>query len=150
MAIAQRFKLQGLLGQQDELEVKSVNVDVINPYNPSTSPQKENITDFKQKSNCDTEEVAISTKNEAIKIPMTEEEKESLLEKVDQHLVRDEDGSWRCLLCGKSVNGRSSRQQLRNHVEGRHLEGISIPCNLCGKTFRSRNSLKNHLSIYHK
>ena len=30
------------------------------------------------------------------------------------------------------------------------IDGLSLECQLCGKTFRSRNSFKVHQSIYHK
>ena len=53
---------------------------------------------------------------------------------------------YRCKVCGKEeINGG-----MKNHIETNHLEGISIPCELCEKTFRSRNSLaKNTWCVYH-
>ena len=53
---------------------------------------------------------------------------------------------YKCTICGK----QGERTQLKNHIEANHLEGISVPCNLCEKTFRSRNSLSNHKTVYHK
>ena len=54
---------------------------------------------------------------------------------------------YRCKLCGKESEHKTN---IKNHIEANHLEGISIPCNLCEKTFRSRNSLANHNHVYHK
>ena len=42
-----------------------------------------------------------------------------------------------CKVCGKEGKGKD----IRDHIEAKHLEGLSIPCNLCEKTFRSRQSL---------
>ena len=39
-----------------------------------------------------------------------------------------------CQVCGKE----SKKCNIKDHIEANHLEGISIPCNFCEKTFRSR------------
>ena len=51
-----------------------------------------------------------------------------------------------CKICGKE--GR--RSQIKEHIEANHLEGISIPCNLCEKILRSRSGLKKHNSKHHQ
>ena len=45
-----------------------------------------------------------------------------------------------CKVCGKEGHGIA----IRDHIESNHLEGISIPCNICERTFRSRYSLRKH------
>ena len=45
-----------------------------------------------------------------------------------------------CQVCGKE--GR--RSQIKDHIEGNHMEEICIPCPLCEKTFRNRNNLRKH------
>ena len=45
-----------------------------------------------------------------------------------------------CQVCGKE--GHNSA--IRNHIESHHLEGVSLPCNLCKKVFRSRHNLRRH------
>ena len=45
-----------------------------------------------------------------------------------------------CKVCGKEGMGSA----IKDHIEANHLEGIVIPCNLCDKTFRSRNALRMH------
>ena len=37
-----------------------------------------------------------------------------------------------CQSCGKE----GTRPHIKNHIEANHLEGISIPCNICERTFR--------------
>ena len=45
-----------------------------------------------------------------------------------------------CKVCGKEGAGIA----IRDHIEVNHLEGISLPCNICGKDFRSRMLLRKH------
>ena len=52
---------------------------------------------------------------------------------------------YKCTLCGKEAE----KNNLRNHIEANHMEGISLPCNQCEKTFRSRGSLAQHKHCLH-
>ena len=52
---------------------------------------------------------------------------------------------YKCILCGKEAE----KNNLRNHIEANHMEGISLPCNQCEKTFRSRGSLAQHKHCLH-
>ena len=45
-----------------------------------------------------------------------------------------------CKVCEKE----GAHNAIKDHIEANHLEGIIIPCNLCDKTFRSRNALRLH------
>ena len=54
--------------------------------------------------------------------------------------------TYRCVVCGKETQHRGD---LKKHIEANHLEGVSVPCNLCEKTFRSRNSLTVHKYNHH-
>ena len=94
-----------------------------------------------------TREVATTFDNENIKMAMTEEEKNNLDDKIHQHVEKKDDGLYHCNLCGKSAK---QKIQIKYHIEAKHLEGIEIPCPICGKIFRSNNSLLVHKSCYHK
>ena len=58
-------------------------------------------------------------------------------------------GHLRCRICGKDSTGMKGslkgqlKANMKNHVET-HLEGLSYPCQLCGKEFRSKQSLADH------
>ena len=68
----------------------------------------------------------------------------------DQYMEDCDDGRYRCSVCGKNSNGTiNHKQDMMNHIET-HIEGLSYTCPLCQKIFRSRNSLTNHRSVYHK
>ena len=45
-----------------------------------------------------------------------------------------------CKVCGKEGHPMT----IRDHIEANHLEGVSLPCNVCGKDFRSRMLLRKH------
>ena len=51
-----------------------------------------------------------------------------------------------CKVCGKE--GQSS--QVQKHIESRHLEGVSISCNLCEKICRSRVAMNAHKQAHHQ
>jgi hypothetical protein len=57
------------------------------------------------------------------------------------------DGKWTCKVCGKIDN--KDKTHMRNHIEGKHIEGVTHPCSYCGKPFRSRHSLACHISQNH-
>ena len=43
-----------------------------------------------------------------------------------------------CKVSGKEGQGPN----IKDHIEANHLEGINLPCNVCEKTFRYKDSLK--------
>ena len=51
-----------------------------------------------------------------------------------------------CKVCGKEGQWVA----IRDHIEAKHLEGVSLPCGLCDKICRSRLSLRQHINVYHK
>ena len=52
---------------------------------------------------------------------------------------------YKCTICGKE----DKSYNLKNHIEKNHLEGVSIPCNLCDKTFRCTKTLAHHKNRNH-
>ena len=51
-----------------------------------------------------------------------------------------------CKVCGKE----GSMKNIMDHIEAKHITGISIPCDTCGKAFGSRTSLAFHKYKFHK
>ena len=53
-----------------------------------------------------------------------------------------------CPHCGK---GLSSNHGLRRHIIDKHtIHTHSYQCHICQRTYRTPNSLQNHISVYHK
>ena len=69
----------------------------------------------------------------------------SLMERTSS---RKENGQslYKCKVCGKEeICGG-----MKHHIEANHLQGISVPCNFCEKTFGTRNSVASHIHGSHK
>ena len=64
----------------------------------------------------------------------------SMMAKSENHIPNTQRKADMCTVCGKE----GYQMQIKDHIEANHLEGVSIPCNFCGKTFRSRNALRLH------
>ena len=71
-----------------------------------------------------------------------DEKVNSLMEKSENSIPT----RYTCKLCGKE----GMRNDIRKHIESNHLEGVSIPCNLCERTFRSRQTLREHKLKHHQ
>ena len=72
-----------------------------------------------------------------------DEKVKSMMER-SQNLILNNGGSRArakiCKVCGKEGAGIA----IRDHIEANHLEGVCLPCNTCGKEFRSRMILRKH------
>ena len=71
---------------------------------------------------------------------------EELDEKIKSLMDRME-GLWSCKMCQYTAKYIT---HMKRHIEGRHIDGLSYPCGMCGNTFSSRNCLQAHLSRKHK
>ena len=50
-----------------------------------------------------------------------------------------------CKVCGKE----GSPSHLIEHIEANHITGVFHPCNFCGKSFKARYTLSQHVSRIH-
>ena len=64
----------------------------------------------------------------------------------EQYLDTNDDGTFTCQLCGKIGK---YKHVMMFHVET-HINGIVYNCPYCDKTFKTRNSVKCHKSMYHR
>ena len=77
-------------------------------------------------------------------------EEGSLLKDLDlqiQTMMDKVDGVCICKICGKRNRNKS---HIVSHIEGVHISGLSHPCELCGKSLGSRNSLGGHVRKFHR
>ena len=135
LQIAQRFKLEGLLEQ----ETGSLKTE----DNKKLEPEE-----FVEVEEDNRPRYEYEIENTVSKIDASNSSSvDEVEERVIELLIRNDDGTFGCKHCGKS--GAKKSRNMKNHIET-HLEGISFSCSLCGKNFRSRNSLHNHRSTVHK
>ena len=67
------------------------------------------------------------------------------IEKKTRELYEKIDGVFSCQACEHTTLHES---KMKRHIEI-HFEGLSYPCTLCNKEFRSKNSLVKHSSTTH-
>jgi hypothetical protein len=66
---------------------------------------------------------------------------------INSMMMKSIDGKWACNVCEKIDH---KKDNMKTHIEANHIEGVSHPCSLCEKSFRSRHSLSMHIFRFHK
>ena len=109
--------------------------------------QKPNISHLKEEPQTMAmyEENSVSKNSDAVAVINNEDGLKELDHKID-NMMRKVDGYWNCLQCGKCDRNVAN---VRDHIEAKHIEGVSHSCPDCGKYYRSRNSLRFHRSKHH-
>ena len=150
LAIAEEFQLKGLVGKTNE-KVEDLNEKYLpQTFSPAPIGHKDSNNFLKGK----TSKSFNSEENMTVAIPDNfsgdfqelEEKLKSMMEKSGKRLPhRPNVIAYICKVCGKQGQGNA----IKDHIEANHLEGISLPCNFCDKTFRSTNSLRMHKTKMH-
>ena len=129
--VAKKLKIDGLIGKNEEHEDHVYLND---------DDQKYHMESSKEYSTGD--EVDETVKQESItvkkRLPHTAA--------VDD-LVEQTENGWSCKACGWTSK-TTQTSPIRKHAE-LHIEGLSFECQLCDKSFRSRNALHTHKSRRH-
>ena len=147
--IAERFKLQGLLGGSGSKDEK-IQYNGRGQADLQTVTKEEllnNVETFSQPEKINTSTPTLNRNEIATfnKIPISAEDLNDIEEKVSQYVEKLESKRFRCTICGKEA---VLQRNLKNHIET-HMEGLSFPCSSCGRTFRSSHSLYNHSNKFH-
>ena len=146
LSLAQRLKLEGLIGNDgsnddsvDEKIYAKVEEEAVDQVSHGTSEEVAR-ANHKIREVTSVEKAMISTSPEAEDASIVSDVENT----VNQYMELCEDGRYKCTLCGKMQKEKGKfLRNLKNHIET-HLEGLSFPCQLCGKSFRSRNSYNTH------
>ena len=137
LEVAQRLKLEGLTGNDDGEKERKLNdtleetVTIGEDFMETKTITKENVI----REHREPRKPMFVANNSVV--TNTKE----IDEKIMEYIVRGEDGNYSCGYCGKV--GDKKITNMKNHVET-HMEGLSFPCQSCGKTFRSRDVLRKH------
>ena len=152
LSIAERLKIMGLLqnGENDPDSDLQYQTNQADTHSPSLSKDENESFEFNEKSNYipDNPIKRPIQRNSNRAISLNVDDANHINQRADELIETLPDGSLKCTQCGKLVN-KGMRRNMRNHAET-HLEGLSFDCHLCGKIFRSRNSLSCHRSVFHK
>ena len=137
LAIAEELKLKGLMGQIDVDEVTE-------KPSQETKTTKSSVPSPSKFSEQEGKAVAL-TNYFSGDVKELLERSNSMMEKTSRKMASGR-SIFSCKVCGKEGKGGD----IKNHIETNHLEGVSVPCNACEKTFRSRNLLAQHAHMIHK
>jgi len=154
-------KIESFLAIAEELNLKGLTVsesdDEIVEEKTQQEPFIDNKTMFvKQKRQPSYEEAKVKSEGAvAVRNLETSANFEELDEQINSMMTKGQtmipDGPSKsikatvCNLCGKE----GKRNDVRRHIESIHLEGVSVPCSSCDKTFRSRDAKRSHFKKHH-
>jgi len=141
LEVAQRFKLEGLLGavKENTEEIKEEEIPIFNPHAQRRKPEKEKL---------DLPVTNVENTSMQLISPIDTADLDELDQKLYENMEKLPGGIYSCKICSKTIPG-GRRRDMKFHVET-HMEGLTFPCNTCGKDFRSRDSLRNHMHYKHK
>ena len=139
LGIGEELQIKGLVGNSgaaQELQTKSANKIV----------KKED--NFLQACDSYLDQVATANNDTVLFSGNLQELDEKCNSMMEKTLKKSAHGQplYKCGPCGKETTSGD----LKKHIEANHLEGISIPCDFCENTFRSRDSLRNHNYKQHR
>ena len=140
LKIAQRLKLEGLTGGEQQEEEKEENYfeeDFKLAENDSLQNKNKNETNIRNIRMAEKPVITFQSSD----IHSFEE----LDQKVEESYSKDATGNYACLHCTKSSKKISN---IKEHVET-HFDGLFFLCSFCDKTLRSRNALRKHKERNH-
>ena len=163
LQLAEELKLKGLArvdASNDKNEVSNCNTNsrdmlklqknVNTPVNESFVPKTEqHINEAIDQQLVDNafDDIVENMDLEAIDTKTTKYDNINEVNLTIRSMIQKDEGIWRCTQCEKT---NKDRRTLRKHIEAKHIDGVSRPCNRCGKALKSRNALYNHKAVYHK
>ena len=137
LAIAQRFQLDGLIGNDEAGE----NQQQYESFNSEELKKDDTFKDLKcdnnflqniQERKLASDKIIVGTLNSV----------EELDQQIMKNLGKDENGKPCCKICGKIA---AKPCHLREHIEI-HFEGLSFPCSQCNYSARYRYNLRQQKS----
>ena len=152
LAIAAELQLKGLTGEQEfkENEPRDAvpqNRNEALPQIPQTSksngqPPSKPETAFYSETNGTVSHLKTSVDPE---LNHLDEQIKSMMDSTENFMTRKNGNRHRayiCKVCGKEGKG----SDVSRHIEANHISNLSHSCDICGKTSRSRNGLRQHIA----
>ena len=142
LEVAQKLKIQGLINSAED-EDPNIKYDGRDEKSPKPKVVADDIEVFGFDGQVENEVGRISKPERTLAV--TVNDNSAAEETIQKNLVR-EVGGYSCKICNFS---RKMKIDVTRHIET-HIEGLSYPCSVCEKTFRSRDSLRKHKSIHRR
>jgi len=143
---AQKFKIKGLTGNEDEGKVEKENFvqnDKVDQLFHSGQNEDSKTNSMIKSQDLKTTDQNIS-KHRSSNNSIVNESDINVKEIVSQMIYQNGE-KWACYDCNKEAKTKGS---IELHAEV-HINGLIFNCSICNKTFRSRNSYAAHRSKFH-
>ena len=153
LQLAEELQLKGLTGNQQEEEKKFTPRETEKPK-AAKSPNKviKDVSFFDELSKPDLQQnskTKIALMGQSLDLVNLDKEVKSMMIFSDNIAKSGSKVLGRariCRVCGKE----GSMDAIMKHIEANHMNEVSIPCNICGKVSKTRNSLAVHKSTVHR
>ena len=155
LALAEELKLKELVGEGNLKEPALLNTKPVQKQRPMIRKTSTNVV-AKESSETFESEEHLAPKQDTAELPkgyvgkfqMLENTVISMMAKSDRFVefASQKRGAYVCKVCARE----GALTDIKRHIESSHLEGVSLPCSLCIKVFRSRDCLRRHINFHHK
>jgi len=155
LAVAEEFQLKGLMGSGAKKEAKEI-IDHISlkSREPEVTYPTTAIQRVFTKNETNSDDFSYVGENETTTslddgVDFNNQSVIAELENLDAQIKSMMEVSAKgriCKVCGKEGPGTN----IMNHIESKHITGVSHTCNICGTTARSRPALSMHKRRNHK
>jgi len=147
LALAEELNPQSILsGNTNDEQAEETSTatmfdweEQVEPKTEQPTPEKVHSSTSERNSQVKFKQIFIESQN-TTDIQKLDETVKSLMTKSQNNVLNRKKKAVICTVCGKE----GEMNHIKDHIENNHLEGVSIPCNYCKKTFRSRESLRRH------
>ena len=157
LAIAEELQLKGLMGQDKGDGSKEKEKILSRRSEPTFKRESKNTTSVGFLKPMEDDQIPLNEYDKANRsVALTsmfsgelqelDEQVKGMLEKTHNVTANGKRLMYVCKACGKEGD---NSMNMKRHIESNHLEGVSIPCNLCEKTARSRQAIIMHKRSYH-
>ena len=145
---------------ENEVEVSEINSSSFQREKESTDrfhqEELSNLGEYEHEENNKVENrirkrigyLSLSSKNNPV-TPIVSENFNNINElnkSIRTEIVKESDGTYSCKRCPRVTRHIG---HMKEHIET-HIGGMSFPCNICNKTYRTRASLRNHKHSSHE
>ena len=144
LAIAEQFELKGFLFKNLGQDIKNHGTTIKVESEPITrkannletvsEPEPTRLFSKEQKSTSEiaTDHILPPTQFFFGDLQELDEKVKSMMEESQNMISNGKQRARTCKVCGKEGHGMN----IRDHIEANHLEGFSLPCNDCERSFR--------------
>ena len=151
LALAEEFQLKGLRGNETEKEpevfpLPAKRKDVPKLLTPKKAPKHDPEGLMTKDEPIETSVALTDQTTNNTYIDILDQQVKSMMIFSDNAAPYKNGRARICKVCGKE----GTMQSIMSHIEANHITEISIPCDLCEKSFKSRNVLATHKYRQHR